>query len=198
MSFRLLVVPLAAAIELASAGPRPFVIDRSHSEINFIAEAVLLDAHGGFDSFTVDLAFDPDSVTNATVRITIDPATINTRSAGRDRHLRSCDFFCVDSFPQIVFQSKSVTRVGPDRFRIDGDFTMRGVTKPLSVPARMVFNETGRARFNGAFDLNRRDFGVNGQGARGNLIQDSIHVGFNFTLRDAALQRGATPPPRAP
>jgi polyisoprenoid-binding protein YceI len=197
-SFGLLAAPLLAGAVLVSSGPRPFEIDRSHSEINFVAESPLLDAHGFFDTFTVVVAFDPDTVQNSTVQITIDPRYINTRNTRRDNHLKSCDFFCVDSFPQISFLSTKVTRVGPDRVNIDGTFTMRGVTKPLTVPARIVMNEGGRARFNGAFDLNRRDFGVNGQGG-GGIIKDTVHVAFNFTLRDPAMRRqGAPPAPPTP
>lgn len=195
MSLRILLLPVAAAISLA-AGPRPFDLERSHSEINFVANARLLDAHGFFDTFTVVVAFDPDSVVNSTVTIEIDAQSINTRNSRRDRHLRSCDFFCVDSFPKITFQSERVTRVGPDRYRIDGTFTMRGVTRPMSVPARMVFNEGGSARFNGEFDLDRTDFGVSYSGV-GNPIADTVHVAFNFTLRDPAARRSPPPPPRA-
>lgn len=194
---RNVVLPLAAAVGIAAAGPRPFTIDRSHSEINFVVEAKLLDVHGFFDSFTVNVQFDPDTVANSTVQILIDPRSINTRSNRRDNHLRTCDFFCVDSFPGITFQSKRVTRVGPDRFRIDGDITMRGITRELSVPARMMFNEPGGARFSGQFDLNRHDFAINGDGG-GGIINDSIHVSFNFTLRDPAMRRGGPGAPGQP
>src|SRR6478609_7665252 len=156
MSFRLaslLGVPLLAGAVMVSSGPRPFEIDRAHSEINFVAEAPFLDAHGFFDTFTVAVSYDPDTVQNSTVLITIDPRWVNTRNSRRDNHLKTCDFFCVDSFPQITFKSTKVTKVGPDRVNIDGTITMRGVTKPLQVPARIVMNEGGRARFNGTFDL---------------------------------------------
>lgn len=192
----LFVAPLLAGAAVTSDAPRPFQIDRAHSEINFTAYSPLLDAHGFFDSFTVNVAFDPDTVANSTVEILIDPKFINTRAARRDSHLRTCDFFCVDSFPQIAFKSTKVTRVGPDRYSIDGTFTMRGVTKPLTVPGRMVMNEQGRARFNGTFKVNRRDFGVNGQGG-GGIIDDTVDVAFNFTLRDPAMRRQGPPPPAA-
>jgi len=202
MSSRLLglvVAPLLAGAVVASDAPRPFQIDRAHSEINFTAYAPLLDAHGFFDSFTVNVAFDPDTVANSTVEILIDPKFINTRAARRDAHLKTCDFFCVDSFPQIAFKSNKVTRVGPDRYNVDGTITMRGVTKPLTIPGRLVFNEGGRARFNGTFKLNRKDFGVNGNGG-GGIIDDTVDVAFNFTLGDPAMRRGrggpgAPPPP---
>ena len=189
MSFRLLLLPVAAYLGFASADPRPYSIDRAHSEINFVVEAKLLDVHGFFDSFTVVTQLDPDSVTKSSVRITIDPRYVNTRITRRDNHLRTCDFFCVDSFPAITFQSRQVTRVGPVNYRIDGDLTMRGVTRPMSIPARMLYNDPGAARFTGQFDINRRDFGIDGDGG-GGIINDSVHVAFSFALRDPAMRRG--------
>ncbi len=189
MSFRLLLLPFAALIGLASAGPRPYNIDRAHSEIKFVVEAKLLDVHGFFDSFTVVTQLDPDSIAKSSVLITIDPRYVNTRATRRDNHLRTCDFFCVDSFPTITFQSKQVTRVGPVNYRIDGDLTMRGITKPMSIPARVMYNDPGSARFTGQFDINRRDFSINGDGG-GGIINDSVHVEFSFALRDPAMRRG--------
>lgn len=191
MSLRLLLLPFAAAIGLVGTGPRPYNIDRAHSEINFVVEAKFLDVHGFFDTFTVNVQFDPDTVTRSSVQITIDPRYVNTRINRRDNHLRSCDFFCVDSFPAITFQSKQVTRVGPVNYRIDGDLTMRGVTKPMSIPAKMLYNDPGAARFTGTFDINRRDFDINGDGG-GGIINDSVHVEFSFALRDPAMRRGAS------
>jgi polyisoprenoid-binding protein YceI len=198
-ALRLALPVLAGAIGLAATAPKPYDIDRAHSEITFVANARLFDATGFFDTFTVNVAFDPDTIVNSTVQIVIAPQYVNTRNASRDRHLRSCDFFCVDSFPAITFQSSAITRVGPDRYNIDGAITMRGVTKPLTVPARMIFVEGGRARFNGGFWINRRDFGVNGQGG-GGIIHDSVEVKFNFSLRDPAMRRGGQAPaaPTAP
>lgn len=199
MSFRLLLLPFAALIGFVAAGPRPYNIDRAHSEINFVVEAKLLDVHGFFDSFTVVTQLDPDSITKSSVQITIDPRYVNTRITRRDNHLRTCDFFCVDSFPTITFQSKQVTRVGPVNYRIEGDLTMRGVTRPMSIPARMLYNDPGSARFTGQFDINRRDFGIDGDGG-GGIINDSVHVAFSFALRDPAMRRGgpAGPPPGTP
>ena len=193
-SLRLALVPVAAALGVAALGPRPYNIDRAHSEINFVVEAKFLDVHGFFDSFTVVTQLDPDSITASSVRITIDPKYINTRVGMRDNHLRTCDFFCVDSFPTITFQSKQVTRVGPVNYRIDGDLTIRGITRPMSIPAKMLYNDPGAARFTGTFDINRHDFALNGDGG-GGIINDSAHVEFSFALRDPAMRRGG---PRGP
>jgi polyisoprenoid-binding protein YceI len=190
-TLRLALVPFAALLGFSALGPRPFVLDPAQSQITFLAISKLDDAHGSFSSFTADVAFDPDTIAHSTVRIVIQPASLATGIDRRDHHLKSCDFFCVDSFPQITFQSQKVTRVGPDRYRIDGSLTIRGITRPVTVPSRMLTNAAGAARFNGEFDLDRRDFGL-GYSSVMNPIKDTVHVAFDFALRDPAAQ------PRAP
>ena len=194
MSFatlRLALVPVAAALGSSAVGPRPFVLDPAQSQITFLASSKLDDAHGSFGAFSADVAFDPDTIAHSTVRIIIQPASIVTGIDRRDAHLRSCSFFCVDSFPQILFQSQKVARVGPDRYRIDGTLTIRGITRPITIPTRMLSNEGSAARFSGEFEMDRRDFGL-GYSSVMNPIKDTVQVAFTFALRDA------TPKPRAP
>lgn len=193
MSFatlRSVLVPVAAFLGLSAVGPRPYAIDPTQSEITFLAVSRLDDAHGSFSAFSAEVAFDPDTIANSTVRIVIQPASIATGIDRRDNHLRSCSFFCVDSFPQVVFQSQKVARVGPDRYRIDGDLTIRGITRPMSIPARMITNEPAAARFSGEFDMDRRDFGL-GYSSVMNPIKDTVHVAFNFALHPTAPQSRA-------
>ncbi len=194
MSFatlRLALVPVAGALGLIAVAPRPFVLDPTQSEITFLAVSRLDDAHGSFGAFSADVAFDPDTIANSSVRIVIQPASIATGIDRRDNHLRSCSFFCIDSFPQILFQSQKVTRVGPDRYNVGGTLAIRGITRPMTIPTRMITNDAGVARFTGEFDMDRRDFGL-GYSSVMNPIKDTVHVAFNFALRDA------TPRPRAP
>lgn len=194
MSFatiRLALVPVVAALSFGAVGPRPFVLDTAQSEITFRAVSRLDDAHGSFGAYSADVAFDPDTIANSTVRIVIQPASIVTGIDRRDNHLRSCSFFCVDSFPQIVFQSQKVLRVGPDRYNVGGVLTIRGITRPMTIPTRMLTNEGNTARFSGEFDMDRRDFGL-GYSSVMNPIKDTVHVAFNFALHDLA------PKPRAP
>jgi len=181
----------AAFLGLGALAPRPYALDPAQSEITFLAISRLDNAHGSFGAFTADVAFDPDTIANSTVRIVIGAASLATGIDRRDHHLKTCDFFCVDSFPQIVFQSQKVTRVGPDKYNIGGSLTIRGITRPMTIPARMITNEPAAARFTGEFDMDRRDFGL-GYSSVMNPINDTVHVAFNFALHPAA------PPSRAP
>ncbi len=193
MSFaalRLAFVPVAVAVGSIAVAPRPYVLDATQSEVTFLAVSRLDDAHGSFGAFTADVAFDPDTIANSSVRIVIQPASISTGVDRRDTHLKSCSFFCVDSFPQVVYQSQKVTRVGPDRYNVGGTLTIRGITRPMTIPTRMISNEGGAARFTGEFEMDRRDFGL-GYSSVMNPIKDTVQVAFTFALHDA------TPKPRA-
>jgi polyisoprenoid-binding protein YceI len=186
---RPLAFALVAAAAVAAGRPRPYALDPARSRIEFLARSRFDDAEGTFHAFRAELSFDPDTVTRSSVVITIDPASLDTRIGRRDHHLKSCDFFCVDSFPEAVFRSTAVTAVGPDRYRIDGTLTLRGITRPLTVPAQLVAQDAGTAEFDGAFDLDRRDFGL-GYSSVVNPIRDTVRVSFHFALRDTST---ATP-----
>ncbi len=170
----------------AQADRKAYVFDKNHSEINFIAEARFLSAHGFFGSWDGQVEVDPAKLDNSTLTITIDTASINTRNQTRDGHLKTADFFDAATFPKITFTSSRITQVDAQNLLIDGTLTMRGVTKPLQVPVRVVFLEEGHGRFKGEFKLNRKDFGIN-YNSRLNPIEDIVAVQFDFHLMDKKM-----------
>jgi len=189
-SFRQVVSLVAVAallVPMAQADRRPYVFDRAHSEINFVAEALLLSAHGFFGQFDADVQIDPQNLENSSISFTIDAASINTRNDRRDNHLRSADFFDVANHPQITFVSKKITRVDDTNVIITGDLTIRGTTKTIDVPTRIVFFRDGRGRFKGQFQINRQEFGVN-YNSRMNPIEDVVSVQFDLNLEDRLMR----------
>jgi len=179
---------VAAAGSAASAGAQDmqFVKDAAHSEINFVAESRLLDAHGFWEKWDAALTFNPTAWEKSSVKITIDTRSVNTRVAMRDNHLRSNDFFAADSFPQITFVSKIVNKLGDTRLNVTGDLTIRGVTKTVTIPATLAFwDDAGKTgRFKGQFIVRRNEFGV-GFNPPGNPIADEVAVDVNLTFRQA-------------
>lgn len=173
------------------AGPiqaerRAYTFDRAHSQINFIAEAMFISAHGSFDRWEGDIQLDPQDLAKSTVRLAIEAASINTRIERRDNHLRSGDFFDATNHPQITFQSTAVRRVDDQNVVIVGDLTIRGVAKSLEVPARVIFLRDGDGRFKGQFSVNRKDFGVS-YNSNMNPIEDMVQVMFDFHLVDQQM-----------
>jgi polyisoprenoid-binding protein YceI len=176
-------VLLLALAAPAGAERKPYVFDKAHSQVNFVAEALLLTAHGYFERFDGDIQIDAEALENSAVRLEIETASINTRIEQRDNHLRSADFFDAANHPKITFVSKQVTRVDDKNLRLVGDLTIRGVTRTVEVPVFVVFVRDGRGRFKGEFKINRQDFGVS-YNSRMNPIEDTVVVQFDINVVD--------------
>lgn len=162
---------------------KPHVIDKNHSQINFIADSRLLSAHGFFGKWDADVKLDATNWPASTVAITIDAASLNTRVDTRDNHLRSPDFFDVAKFPTITFKSVSVAKVAEGKLDITGDLTIRGVTKRIVVPATAVFYEKGAGRFRGQFVINRKDYGV-AYDSVVNPIENEVQVQWDMAISE--------------
>jgi polyisoprenoid-binding protein YceI len=163
----------------------PHIIDSAHSQINFVAEARFISAHGSFDKWDAEVSLDHERIENSTVKITIDASSINTRVERRDNHLRSKDFFDVAQYPTITFTSKKVTKTGDKNYNVVGDLALHGVTKEISVPVEMVFYENNRGRFRSTFQINRKEYGIN-YDSKMNSIADMVQVQFDINVLDKA------------
>jgi polyisoprenoid-binding protein YceI len=189
------MLPLLAAILLLDPtmpAPKAHVVDKAHSEINFVADARFFGAHGYFNTWDAEVELDRADMTKSSVKITIDAKSINTRNDRRDNHLKSNDFFATDSFPTITFTSKKIVPNGAGMFIITGDLTMRGRTKEIQVPVREVFYDepkagaTGpmavaRGRWNGEFRVNRKEYGIMYDSSL-NPVGDVVNVQWEFAL----------------
>ena len=162
---------------------RPYVVDKAHSQINFIAEARFISAHGFFDKWEADVVFDPANIESSSFKITIEAASINTRVQKRDDHLRSKDFFEVEKYPQITLVSKKVSKIADQKYNVTADLTLHGVTKQIDVPISQVFYENNRGRFRANFEINRRDFGINFD-SKMNSIEDLVKVQVDINILD--------------
>lgn len=172
---------IVAASPLAE--PKVHVVDKSHSEINFVADSRLLSAHGFFGTWNADVKLDAANWNASSVSITIDASSINTRNDRRDGHLKSADFFDVANHPNVTFKSVSVTSAGENKLNIVGDLTVRGVTKRVTVPATMMFYEEGSGRFRGTFSIMRKDFGI-AYDSKLNPIQNEVQVQWDIALSE--------------
>lgn len=179
----LALVPVLAAAATA-LDLKDYVRDEPHSQINFVAESRLVDAHGTFDRWTADIKFDPTKVEATQLVITIDAKSINTRIEMRDNHLRSNDFFATDSFPTITFRSAFVNKLAEDRLNITGDLTIRGRTKRITIPARLVFFDAQRnvGRVKGEATVDRTDFGVSFNPPV-NPVNNEVQIQFDVAFK---------------
>ena len=142
-----------------------WTLDPAHSEVSFsVRHLAISKVRGTFEKFevTVVTAEKPE---DSTLTASIDVASVNTNQAQRDEHLRTSDFFAVDEFPTMDFVSTGLRHDGED-FYLDGDLTLRGVTKPISIKGEfggIITDGYGqvKAGASGTVKLNRKDFGVN-------------------------------------
>lgn len=143
-----------------------WAFDASHSELGFKIKHLMISTVSGlFSGFTVDLNSDSEDFTDATVNVTIDVATINTKNAQRDGHLLTTDFFETEKFPNITYQSTRFEKTGSAEYILHGNLTIKEVTLPIDV--KVEFNGLAKdpwgnikAAFSYEGKLNRKDFGL--------------------------------------
>ena len=172
---------------LATLPAGTFNIDPSHSRVGFSARhAMVTKVRGSFNDYT-GAAVVADGV--ASINIEINVASVDTRSADRDGHLQSPDFFDVASFPKITFASTSVKDSGSDKLAVEGNLTIKDVTKPITIEFEYTGTATdpfGNARFGfeGAAEINRKDFGLTWNAALetgGILVSENIKLEFEIS-----------------
>lgn len=142
-----------------------WTIDPVHSEVGFSVRHMMVSkVRGRFTSFTGQLVTAEDP-TASSVTAEIDLESISTGNEQRDAHIRSADFFEVETYPTMTYRAAGV-RVEDDEYVLDGELTLKGITK--SVPLYLELNGFGpdpyggtRAGFTATGEINRRDFGVN-------------------------------------
>ena len=141
-----------------------WVADLSHTSVEFTARHMMLSkVRGAFQDFTVNLDMDEEHPETAVVEAHIKTASINTRDAQRDGHLRSPDFFKSDEFPEMVFKSTKVELTGKDTAKLHGDLTIRDVTKPMVLDVSYLGTSkspwgTTNAGFEASAKINREDW----------------------------------------
>lgn len=131
--------------------------DIRHYEINWVS--------GRFRDFVGKVNYNEQDPTKSTVEFVAKVESIDTGVAGRDKHLRTADFFDAPTHPEIKFVSTRVEKKGKDKFILHGDFTMKGVTKQISFPFNMtgaVVDARGNTRFGieARAKIDRRDYGI--------------------------------------
>ena len=180
----------------AAAGPEraaltgDYTIDAAHSTLGFVARhAMVTNVKGSFTEFTGTLHLDGSDPARSTASIDVTMDSISTGSADRDGHLKSSDFFKTDEFPAMTFRSTAAEALGGDDYRITGDLTILGTTRPLSID--LEFNGAAkdpfgneRVGFEGKAEILRSEWGLTWNAALetgGVLVSDKIKLNFDIS-----------------
>lgn len=175
-------------------------LDPSHSRIGFATRhAMVTRVRGAFNDVVGKVVFDADDTANSRAELTVQMASIDTRQPQRDEHLRTSDFFDIETYPEMTFISTRIEEVDESSFIVTGDLMIRGVTRSVGIPLRFVGIETDhvgsvRAGFEGSRRIDRRDWGVTYNSALdsgGLLLADRIQLEFELSLIKRAPEQTA-------
>ena len=142
-----------------------YTLDDSHTNIGFSARhLVVAKTRGRFASFRGEVVVGEDPF-DSRIDVDIDVASVDSRDENRDAHLRSADFFDVEHFPTMTYRSQGVRPAEHGKYVVDGELTVRGVTRPVALTIEFhgaVTDPWGgtRAGFSASGELNREDFGL--------------------------------------
>jgi polyisoprenoid-binding protein YceI len=165
------------------------IFDLAHSSIGFwVRHLMVSKVHGRFSQWTGSLEFDEQQPGASRISVSIDAASIDTKEAARDGHLRSPDFLDAEHFPHITFTSTSVAKTAGGELLVSGDLTIRGVTRPVQLAAEYagrVKDPWGGERlgFSATTTINRSDYGLTwnqGLEAGGVLVSDKIEISIEI------------------
>jgi polyisoprenoid-binding protein YceI len=172
-----------------------YTIDASHSTIGFtVRHAMVTNVKGKFDEFSGSLHLDGGDPSASTASIDVKMDSIDTGSEDRDGHLKSADFFKIEEFPTMTFRSTKAEALGDEDYRITGDLTILGTTKPLTID--LEFNGAAkdpfgneRVGFEGKAEIKRSEWGLTWNAALetgGVLISDKIKLSFDISAIKSA------------
>ncbi|MFD5497321.1 YceI family protein [Streptomyces sp. NPDC001812] len=167
-----------------------YTIDPAHTTLGFVARhAMVTNVKGSFQDFTGTLHLDGSDPSRSTATLDVVMESIETGSADRDGHLKSSDFFKIEEFPKMTFRSTKAEALGGDDYRITGDLTILGTTKPLTID--LEFNGAAtdpfgnqRVGFEGKAEILRSEWGLTWNAALetgGVLVSDKIKLNFDIS-----------------
>ncbi len=169
MMFRRSLLASTLALTLAvTASAEEFKVDATHSSVVFRVKHMNTSyAYGRFNALAGTFTIDEADPAESKFDFTIKTDSIDTANAGRDTHLKNADFFNAKQYPNITFKSKSVKSSGTSVYEVEGDLTLHGVTKPITVTIEHTGSGKDRSQkaiagIESVFTIKRSDFGMKG------------------------------------
>lgn len=153
-----------------------YEVSKSYTTLSFTATKwMVFKEEGLFQDFSGTLTYSAEDPEKCKIDVTVKAASLDTRNAGRDKVLRSDDFFDVERYPTLSFHSTRVIATGKDSYDVAGDLTIHGVTRQITIPVKTIgvhaIPGVGEfAGFESTFTIDRRDFGVLGTRWSGNTM----------------------------
>ncbi len=160
----LLILTLIFSIFSINAGAAEYTYDHGKSRVGFTLRHLgILTVEGHFKTFSGSFSFDPQNPGASSVNILIQPASVDSGSPVRDNDLRSENFFAAEKYPEIRFESKKSTATSPGHYKIEGDLTIHGITRPVVFETELLTNpeelgDDAPVSFRSETFIKRKDF----------------------------------------
>lgn len=159
-------------------------IDNSHSSVSFTTSHFFIPVEGAFDRFSGSLKFDPNNLEGSSAEFKIEITSVNTKDSKRDGHLQSKDFFDAKTYPTMSFKSTKISKISEKEFMMDGQMTIKGKTKIISVPFTLlnIMDHPMKkgslvAGLKGKTTIKRSDFGIGtGDWSADKVVADETEV----------------------
>lgn len=167
-----------------------YTVDPSHSSVGFtVRHAMVTNVRGSFTDLDGTLELDGANPAASEAALTVRMTSVDTGAEDRDNHLRSADFFDAEKFPEMTFRSTRAEQLGGEDYRITGDLTIKGVTRPLSIDLEFNGSATDpfgneRVGFEGSTTIQRSDWGLTWNAALeagGVLVSDKVKLNFDIS-----------------
>ena len=168
-----------------------YIIDSSHSEINFRVKHMMITNVGGrFTEFGGTMETEGDEIAGAKISFEAETASINTHNEQRDGHLRSDEFFASETYPKLTFSNGTLRRVNADLYRLSGELTIRDVTKPVEFSVEHLGGATDpwgqeKVGFEIEGSILRKDYGLAWDAvteAGGIVVSNEVKLALNVQL----------------
>jgi len=154
----------SVCLSLTVTAQSSWSLDKNHGKLGFVITHLLVsEIEGSFKNFDAKITAPKEDFTDAIVDMTAEATSINTDNEKRDNHLRTADFFDVANFPLVTFKSTSFKKTGPKTYKVSGNLTMHGVTKPVTLDVTCNIGADPKkplAGFKITGTLKRSDFGI--------------------------------------
>jgi polyisoprenoid-binding protein YceI len=163
-------------------------VSKTYTTLSFTATKwMVFKEEGLFQDFSGTLTYSSHDPAKCKIDVTVQAASLDTRAPGRDKVLRSDDFFDVEKFPTISFRSTRVAATSKDTYEVEGDLTIHGITRRITAPVKMIGVRAmpgigDFAGFETTFNIDRRDFGVLGSRWSGNTLAIDPNVVIHLII----------------
>lgn len=183
--FLLVAVMSTALFAFKSVAPASWTADTAHSKLGFVITHLLItDVEGSFKNFQSTITSSKPDFSDAVIELTADVNSVNTDNDKRDEHLKGADFFDAAKFPKLTFKSTAVKKVSGNKYKVSGNLTFHGVTKPITLDAVLrgvttnPMSKKPTAGFKVSGTIKRADFGF-GTKYGNAMLSDEVTLNAN-------------------